>query len=281
MAVITLYPNGSVCGVPPLKMNHKRGKRQKCKGWTKSVSRRQTKWLYSVEAPKLDGVGYSFTLTLRDCPKSATDLSKLQRYFTQWLRDNKAIRIHWLIEWQKRGVPHFHGCVYFPKTPENLSLSRKITAYWVKLTKHLGTQSKGQKVDLIRDILCWKKYLSKHGARGVDHYQRSDESRPKTWGSTGRMWGHIGEWPTSEIKLEVDQPGFYTYRRLLRSFVKANARKEKNPKQKSKNIRFSRTMLKCNERNLSSVRGVSQWINYHETLQLLQLVKEMGHEIKS
>jgi hypothetical protein len=224
----------------------------------------------------LHGIGYAFTLTLRDCPKTAKEYIKIRKAFILRLKRMFSIRIHWLTEWQLRGVPHLHGCVYFKDTEKNLFLANGITSHWLDLTRHLGTQKNSQKVVYIRDILGWKKYLSKHGSRGVNHYQRSEKNIPKGWVKTGRMWGHTGDWPTQEIKIELDEPAFYSYRRLLRSWRKADARKAKNRFR----IKSARSMLKCNLPNLSRTRGVSEWIDLKDSLALLEVIKAMGHKVE-
>ncbi|WP_213058401.1 rolling circle replication-associated protein, partial [Escherichia coli] len=114
MATLKLYHNGLTAGIPPMKNNHERAKRGEVKGWSKSASRNNTKFLRSVHVPDLTGAAVAFTLTIRDCPPSSEDWKILRENFIKRLRRAGMVRLHWLTEWQQRGVPHLHGIAYFP-----------------------------------------------------------------------------------------------------------------------------------------------------------------------
>ena len=83
-------------------------------------SRGNTRFLYSVLTPELPvsaiGVpllGLSGSLTLRDCPPSHDDWKTLREALFFRLRRKGLYRLHWLTEWQKRGVPHLHFAAWF------------------------------------------------------------------------------------------------------------------------------------------------------------------------
>ncbi len=260
-----VYPDGVTCGCSPSNFKRNLPLQSEPDGWSKGVSRRNKTFLYSVDTERVDGIGYAFTLTLKDCPPTSKEFHRILKNFTLRLRRSGFTRMHWVIEWQRRGVPHIHGITYF-KTPPKTGL----ITHWLKVSKAYGSQFQSQYVLEINDPIGWKKYLAKHGARGVDHYQRSNLKKPKSWDKAGKMWGHLGNWPTQEIALEIDSQSFYTFRRLTRSWRKSNARKERNRFR----IKSSRRMLKCNARSLASVRGISEWIPREISLAMLRYIKK-------
>ena len=93
------------------------------KGWSKTASRNNTKFLRSVYVPDLSGAAVAFTLTIRDCPPTSDDWKILRETFIKRLRRAGMVRLHWLTEWQKRGVPHLHGIAYFPAAYEAATVS--------------------------------------------------------------------------------------------------------------------------------------------------------------
>ena len=58
-------------------------------------------------------LGLSGSLTLRDCPPSHDDWKTLREALFFRLRRKGLYRLHWLTEWQKRGVPHLHFAAWF------------------------------------------------------------------------------------------------------------------------------------------------------------------------
>ena len=98
--------------------------------------------------------------------------------------------------------------------------------------------------------LGWLQYLSKHAARGAAHYQRAQGSIPSGWeGMTGRMWGHLGDFPTHEpLGLELDDCGWFRFRRIVRGWRCAQARSER--KVSPGRIKSARRMLCCSDFSL-------------------------------
>lgn len=303
MPVLKAYQHGLTAGIPPRENNHLRSKRGECEGWTHSSTRSNTRFLYSVEEPNLTGQGFAITLTLRDCPESHDDWHKLRRAYFERLRRMGLIRAHWLTEWQRRGVPHLHCAIWLPE-PETRTESlvgdyrgydSRITRYgvyelwrlqvdlvghWLSLAGSRGALPRSQTVEPIYDSVGWFKYLSKHAARGLSHYQRSPENIPEGWRKTGRMWGHLREWPTREpIRLELDKPGFYAYRRIVRNYRVADARADGQASGKWRRFVQARRMLHCNDPKLSAVRGISEWIELEVNLQITGHLAAMGHQV--
>ena len=277
MALITLYRHGMTAGTPPTMNNHTRALRGDCEGWSLSSTRGNTKFLRSVLETSLTGSGMALTLTLRHCPETHADWHKLRDRFTKRLARMGMVRLHWLTEWQRRGVPHLHAAVWFdePVYPE------LITYHWIKCSAEYEPNSRSQNVVPITDSVGWFKYLAKHAVRGAGHYQRSKENIPSGWLKTGRMWGKWGDWPVSEpIKIELNMDGFHAFRRIVRGWRTAAARSDSS-KFKGHRIRLSRGLLTCHNKNLSAVRGVSEWIDSGTQLDILQHLAASGYSVRS
>lgn len=198
--------------------------RSECKGWSRAISRRNTDFLLSVDADHLTGTGYALSLTIRDCPATPQAWQATRRKFVERLRRSGMIRLHWLTEWQRRGCPHLHAAVWF----SDVHHPDTIAAHWLRSasTYHAGPWS--QDVKPITGAAGWFEYLAKHAARSVSNYQRSPENIPAEWGGkTGRMWGHLGYWPTSEQK-QIEAPARVEsqYRRLMVRYQMGKARRQ-------------------------------------------------------
>lgn len=263
MPVMRLYTNGMTAGVPPRVNNHVRAKRGDVQGWSDSATRSNLRFLYSVIAPELTtGAGYAVTLTLRTCPTSAQEWHKVRRAFVERMRRLGMIRMHWVTEWQRRGVPHLHLAIWLPV--EVPRADQLIKAHWIDLTQDKyasGFQS--QYVLPITDSVGWFQYLSKHAARGASHYQRSAMGIPEGWKKkTGRMWGHLGEWPVREFqRVELDDAGYFAMRRIVRGWRLADARSVNDPLTRKSRMLSARRMLVNKDRVISRLRGVSEWIS--------------------
>ena len=206
--------------------------------------------MYSVLTPELPvsaiGVpllGLSGSLTLRDCPPSHDDWKTLREALFFRLRRKGLYRLHWLTEWQKRGVPHLHFAAWFLQSVVVINinqpalsdselaqvLSYLISADWLSISSVYRSSGLSQVVKPMSNELGWLQYLSKHAARGAAHYQRAQGSIPSGWeGMTGRMWGHLGDFPTHEpLGLELDDCGWFRFRRIVRGWRCAQARSER------------------------------------------------------
>lgn len=274
MPVMTLYRHGQKAGIPPKMNSHKRTKRGECEGWTLRSTRSNTEFLYSVDERELTGEGMALTLTLRDCPPTHDDWHRLRNALVRRLRRLGMIRMHWLTEWQARGVPHLHAAVWFESS--NVDLVSAVRRHWVELAAPWGAAPQGQHLTAITDSVGWFKYLSKHAVRGVGHYQRSAENIPRGWQKTGRVWGRLGEWVTQDgIRVQVSDSAFYAYRRIVRNWRYADAR----AKGERRRMRSARKMLQAKDENLSRVRGVSEWINLETSLAIVAHLGAMGYEV--
>jgi len=277
MAILTSYRHGMTAGTPPTVNIHKRALRGDCEGWSLSSTRSNTKFLRSVTETALTGHSLAITLTLRTCPESHDDWHRLRTTFTKRLARMGMVRLHWLTEWQRRGVPHLHAAVWF-ETPVD---PFKIIYAWLTCAIQYEPNSRSQNVVPITDSVGWFKYLAKHAVRGAGHYQRSKENIPEGWQKTGRMWGKSGDWPVSEpIKIELNNDGFHAFRRIVRGWRIAQAKSD-HTKARNSRIRYARGLLTCHDKNLSAVRGVSEWIDLNTQEHILHHLASQGYAVRS
>lgn len=273
--------------------------RTKCSGWTVSAIRRNRQFLYSVDERALTGIGFAVTFTVKTCPPTHEDWSGLRNDLFKRFRRLGMIRAHWLTEWQRRGVPHLHAAVWFPPevieqyaSPE--AFGRFLVLHWCQLAGDAyQALPGGQHVTPIWDVVGWNQYVSKHAARGLNHYQRNPANIPEGWRQigTGRMWGYLATraqpWPLVEPSaLELPWGAFWALRRVVRSYRKADARaalaSARDPKAAKvarRRISSARGMLKAHDPQLSRVRGISEWLPQDDQLRVLALLADQGHEI--
>lgn len=274
MPVLTVYHSGLKMGVAPFpqKNTHARAKRRECRGWTAGASRRNTEFLQSVIPDRLDGHGWAVTLTLRDCPPTAADWQALLLSWIDRVRKMPDfLRLHWVVEWQARGVPHLHACVYLSSRQH-----RCLVNFWLALAGAYGAAAAGQYIKPVSTTTGWLRYLSKHAARGAGHYQRSQHSLPDGWQSTGRLWGKRGQWPLAEpLKLRIDDRAFWRLRRVVRGLYKAHARAVGNPAL----IRQARRYLRWPDRRSSAVRGCAAWADGGDVVDALDDILQGGGQL--
>lgn len=296
MPVVKVYCNGLTAGVAPTTPIIPDTDRGIVQGWTKGSVRRNLAFLYSVQHDGLTGVGFALTLTLRECPSTPDSWRDLCRAFFMRLRRLGLIRGHWVVEWQRRGVPHLHGSFYFPADVVNGYASGAFEEVlkwaWVQIAASHAAAPHAQFSSPIYDSHGWDEYVSKHAARGVNHYQRSPENIPAAWRQTGtgRIWGKIGQWPVLEpMRLDIDFPSFHRLRRLARGLRLADSRRPVAPTNRKKDperdrrrrIRSARGMLRCPDPKLSAVRGVSDWLPMDLQLRALAYLSSLGGSIES
>jgi len=278
MRTLTFYRHGITMGTPPSRNDHLRKPRGEVGGWSSGSTRRNIAFLRSVDPDTLictsDGEllhGFAFTLTLRDCPPTSDDWHRLRKSLLERLRRAGMYRLHWVTEWQRRGVPHLHGAIW---SPDPL-FGRRIISHWLRLTFDLGTTERGQHCAPISDALGWFQYLSKHAARGVKHYQRSSENIPDGWQKTGRVWGYSGHWDLVDPeKIHIDSRTFFRMRRILRSRSISDARSSGSLRR----LAYARSMLKCHDKAISETRGVSEWFDIEDQRRALDLARSISQD---
>lgn len=279
MPTIIVYHHGISAGVPPGRNDHVRRLRSDVQGWSAKSIRSNTRFLYSVLESQLTGWGFAITLTLRDCPPDHATWVNLRRTYLKRLERRGLLRSHWVTEWQRRGVPHLHGAVWLPEgvtEAERAHLGRWLVEQWIDVARAHQPLTRSQHVAPIKDPVGWFKYLSKHAARGLSHYQRAPEAVPAAWKKTGRMWGYTGDWPRLEgIKFDICRPGWFAFRRIIRRYRIANARSAKDRRR----LHQARHMLTDNQRGRSEVRGISEWIELDMQLQVVAFLGSVGFEV--
>lgn len=269
MRVLKSNLHGLTLGTAPVRNNHRRTRRGEVKGWSHSATRRNLAFLRSVDGSRvrLDDFGgelisVAITLTIKDCPATAQCWSKLRKVYIDRLRRMGLVRMHWVTEWQRRKVPHLHAAAWFDADSIDIYLlTDKLIKSWCDCASEYKPLEISQFVTQIYDEIGWFRYVAKHAARGVTHYQRSALNIPDGWKTkTGRVWGKVGDWegvsmPVCEDSLTSEE--YYKLRRVLRSWRVADSRESKN---KSRVV-SARRMLRCNDVGLSHVRGCSEWFS--------------------
>lgn len=282
MAVVRSYRNGLVLGVPGANPNPP--PRGVISGWSAGAVRRHTRRLYSVASESLTAEGFALTLTMRDTPASHSDWFA---YRVAWIRRVERmpgfVRLHWVVEWQKRGTPHLHVAVYGHGWTR-LEAQALIRA-WLDVAEECGALWGAQDFEYIDGGLGWLRYLSKHAARGVAHYQR--QGMPSGWEKTGRLYGFRGEWPFADPEeARPTQAGYWRLRRLVRSWRVANARaahaalppgaSEEAARSARRRITSARSALASGSRRHSAVRGMSEWVPEDVALTFLAILAAEG-----
>jgi hypothetical protein len=258
---VRVLPNGSTASCPRLGIPENTAKRGEIHGWSIQTTRRLRRWFFGVDGAGLSGHGYALTLTVLDLPPTAPEWTATRKRFLQRLRDAGMIRGQWLTEWQARGVPHLHGCAFFP---EGAQLGELLVDHWLEAAAMWRPGRRGQHVMDIWGLPGWLQYQSKHSARGVKHYQRA--TVPEAWQTgTGRLWGYVGEWPLRETELEVDRTTFFRFRRLIRGWLIGKARREGD---RGRAV-WLRRMLADPDRARSAVRAIGEFIPEAVAVRLL------------
>lgn len=287
MAKITILPNGINGGLggggnssPP--------KRGNCNGWSIGAARRNQRFLQSVISADLPEGAFAYTLTVKEIPSSAAELANLVHRLRKYIYRNGGTADHWVIEWTGKGRPHLHGVVFFDDPAKIFPLAR-LENHWLKMTKHLKTSALGQHVVMMDNAVGWFQYMSKHASRGMAHYQREQGSLPAEWQKTGRMWGKGGDWPISETSFELNKQSYFRVRRMCKSYQLAEARTElakalpyrdtDQIRAAKRRILYLRKSLKRNERTVSEVRGINEWVP--EPVLITMLVHLMANDERS
>lgn len=257
---------------------HERGKRTEIHGWSPSSVRRLRNFLYSVQVEGLSGHGYAITLTMRDMPPNSDALGTVLKSLMKRYDRMGLLRLHWVIEWQARGVPHLHAAVYFPQPLPRGGF--ELIRHWLELTEQWGSLPGSQDFKPIESAAGWLQYLAKHGARSVKHYQR--QGMPPGWEKTGRLWGHRGNWPRVDepMRFDIDRPGWFRLRRMIRAWRLADARQERDARTRARRIASARRMLSHPDPKTSQVRGTSEWVPESVYVGFLGLLADQGHQVQ-
>lgn len=219
-------------------------------------------WLWSVNSDEMDGLGWALTLTMGGTPATADEWNGARRAFLRRL-ERKGITQHlWVTEWTAKGRPHLHLAVYGPGRVDAIAL-----VAWLLVCDRLGWDAAvgGQHIVPIDGARGWLEYVSKHAARGVDHYQR--QGAPEGWERTGRLWGKGGPWPIEQpVEVELQDDEFHRYRRLAREWQRQRMRRAGAPARSWKRIGW-----RYGDRERGRLMGVSGWMPDTVSLDLVEL----------
>lgn len=265
MPVVTIYPGGSSGGFAGTGRvaGDDGAKRGEIKGWTQGAQRRLVAWLWSINPDALDRHdGWALTLTVGETPPSAAEWHALRRAFQARLKRHGVELQHWVVEWTAKKRPHMHMAVYGAGRIDIVAL-----VAWLELCdkRDWPVNTRAQHITPITGVSGWLKYVSKHAARGVTHYQR--QGAPDGWDKTGRLWGHSGEWPIDEpLKLDLERHEFHEYRRLVLTWQKKRMQREGVPAKV-----WHKLGRQYGDRDKGAMMGVSGWIPDTVSLMLLEL----------
>jgi len=279
MPKITLTPHGIKAG-RSAGSNKTPPKRGKTKGWSQATARRNRDFLKSINPTLLDGHSISASLTLgRTYRVIPADMQAIRQKFFKRLDREKALRHHWVMEFQRDGTPHLHMMIFFPDSIHAETAKQIVRDHWIEVTQLTGAEPWGQHVVAVHSLTGWLQYLAKHGARGAEHYQRS---MPKGWEAPGRMWGKSGEWPTSVQEFDCDRSTFYRLRRWVRNWRIADATKDlrkarlrcddKGTQIALRRIRSARQLLNRGSRMKSELLGFDEWAGPKVILPMIALL---------
>ena len=253
MPRVTVMPNGVTASCPRFGPPTDTRPRGRVRGWSKQATGRLRRWFYSVDGEQLDGRAYALTLTVRELPPSSGDWTATRKAFVERMRRAGMRRLQWLTEWQRRGVPHLHGIVYFDA--DDAPKAESVCDHWLEVADRWRARAEGQHVGEVWGLTGWLQYQAKHSARGVRHYQRANV--PEGWQEgTGRLWGTSGQWPIREQLAEVDMRTFWRFRRLMRSWQLAEARQAEDYRR----VSWVRRSLADPEPRRCACRAIGQFI---------------------
>lgn len=288
-----------------------RGKRTNCSGWSAGSARRCDLFLRSIVYQDIEKAGYyvaSVTLTVADCPPTHTHWASLRDAFLKRMRRGDLAMYHWVTEWQLRSwsaegpCPHLHCVLVFP-SKQSLSYNKgqadevfgcdAIVMHWLEVAEQYNCNFNAQHAEPVYDIRGWFRYLSKHAARSVAHYQRDPDTIPKGWSQTGRMWGQGGDWPRYEVTCQISDKAFYTLRRVANRYLLSDAKNQVRnlearldgswgSQQKQENERllklarsrvgFLKRRLQRNKENVARIVPLSEWVPVDVVMQWLRAV---------
>lgn len=198
--------------------NPRGGIRGDCKGWTFRNVSGLSKFTNSVIESELSGFGFAITLTFRSCPPTAAAMHKVRRAFIKRLERRGLLRLLWLVEFQRRCVPHFHMAAYFKNKTDastGLPLEQYIVAAWFEVAAEYEVKQTAQTCQRIDDVGGWFGYLQKHIDRGIYHYQRQKATLPPEWQeNVGCVWNHCGDWKRDLSRLYFSGKQFKMFHQL-------------------------------------------------------------------
>jgi hypothetical protein len=258
MASIRSYRHGLTVSIGNPMGNPNPPPRGASVGWSATAARRNLAFLRSIDERQLTGHGFAVTLTIRDCPPSPESWQRLVNNWFKRQARRHMLRAHWVMEFQRRGVPHLHCAVWFADEVMG-GLTHAMISDWVELAGEYGAGIKAQDVRPLTPGVGWFIYLGKHASRSYAHYQRQRASLPDTWQKSPKVWGRRGKFVVQAPEdTAIRRRAFHRIRRVAISLDAARLRAAGYFAQ-AKSMR--RLLKRCPTAEMSAVRPVSQWMS--------------------
>lgn len=157
---------------------------------------------------------FFFTLTWHMKTPDRCGKREIQTFFERVKRRFRGVSIFWRLEFQARGMPHYHLIVALPEKCELGYMREWVTRNWISVIKEptalaqdvIGIYGRGSK---LTQYLAG--YVSKQGAAPGVH--------------TGRCWGFVGcpFPPVLRRVVEVDYPSFRLFIRRVRRWARGKS----------------------------------------------------------
>lgn len=155
--------------------------------WSQQSRVRMIKTNEAVDWEKL-GTLLFVSLTYHYCPSTGAEAKRhLMAFKRRFERRYGLAQASWKLEFQRRGVPHFHLLMKCPEGETNVSMREWIAQAWWEVC---GKQSDehltaGTEVDYWRSERSPGGYFAKYGTAKGKEYQNN---APEGW-APGRWWG--------------------------------------------------------------------------------------------
>jgi hypothetical protein len=120
-------------------------------GWSIQSTWCLRRWFYSVDGAALDVYGYVILFMVCDFLPTAADWTATRDRFFRRMRRSGLVRGQWLTEWQRRGVPHMHGCLFLPES----NLEEFVTDHWLEAVAEWRPGARGQVVKSLWGLPGW------------------------------------------------------------------------------------------------------------------------------
>ncbi len=163
-------------------------------------------------ARNFPGLEIMLTLTYpSDFPMNGRLVKNHWRRFRQWMIRNGAITGLWVLEFQKRGAPHFHLFIREPLDRQ------KVSEAWYRIVgsgdvKHLAA---GTRIETFRYPPALGSYVMKYAAK------MEQKEVPEGFHSVGRFWGTWGKPEISRVITLPQSAGKHLVRVIRRAHIKA------------------------------------------------------------
>lgn len=163
-------------------------------------------------ARNLPGLEIMLTLTYpSEFPMNGRLVKNHWRRFRQWMIRNGALTGLWVLEFQKRGAPHFHLFIREPLDRE------RVSAAWYRIVgsgdpKHLLA---GTRIEQFRYPPALGSYVMKYATK------MEQKDVPKGFASVGRFWGTWGKPEISRVIRLPQSAGKHLVRVIRRAHIKA------------------------------------------------------------